>query len=321
VGVGGRAAARKYVCAAVNRFHRRDGDRDSDKEFGSAIPTFTRARGCVVIFTTSNMPRVALSACSALLLVLGAPAAAAARNYKRGFVADGCKSASCTDFSLLSSAGWFYAYNPADPFSTPSSPSTIHPEFVPMHWCTRGLANASIPAGTNATFLLGFNEPNNLHNCNMSPLEIATAWATVLELWAATSLLVSPATAGDGLPWLDQFFGNCTKLYGPRGCQVAHVAVHDYSCDAQQTMAYLTSVHARYKLPVWLTEFSCGDGAQHKPTADHIKYMREVFPLLDAAPFVYRYAWMSAGSANRGLVNGSAGAQTLTAVGEAFNAA
>lgn len=49
--------------------------------------------------------------------------------------------------------------------------------------------------------------------------------------------------------------------------------------------------------------------------------MREIFPLLDAADYVYRYAWMSASSANRGLVTGSAGAQTLTAVGEAYNAA
>jgi len=50
------------------------------------------------------------------------------------------------------------AYNPADPFSTPGAPATINGAFTPMHWCTKGLANATIPAGTNATFLLGFNE-------------------------------------------------------------------------------------------------------------------------------------------------------------------
>jgi hypothetical protein len=93
-----------------------------------------------------------------LLLLLLAPSGslAAVRNAKRGFVADGCKSADCQDFALLTSASWFYAYNPADPFSSAGQPSTIHPAFVPMHWCTKGLANASIPPGTNATFLLGF---------------------------------------------------------------------------------------------------------------------------------------------------------------------
>lgn len=187
-----------------------------------------------------------------LALALALAAASAARNPKRGFVGDGCKGASCADFELLSSAGWYYAYNPGDPFSAGGDSS--NPSFVPMHWCIKGLANATIPAGVNATFLLGFNEPNNLHNCNMSPRDIATAWATVLKLWAPQSILVSPATAGEGRPWLDAFFGNCTALYGPKGCQVSHVAVHDYSCDAASTMGYLKQVHDRYKMPVWLSE-------------------------------------------------------------------
>jgi len=257
---------------------------------------------------------------SLALSLAAAACASAARNPKRGFVGDGCTGAACADFDLLSSAGWYYAYNPGDPFSS-SSPSTIHQEFVPMHWCISGLANATIPAGTNATFLLGFNEPNNLHNCNKPPKDIAEAWATVLKLWAPTSILVSPATAGEGRPWLDAFFGNCTAMYGPKGCQVSHIAVHDYSCDAATTMAYLKAVHDRYNKPVWLTEFSCGDGAQKQPTSKHLAYMKEVFPLLDKADYVYRYAWMSANdkSGLRGLVSGSSGSQTLTKVGELFN--
>ena len=190
-----------------------------------------------------------------------------------------------------------------------------------MHWCIQGLANATIPPGTNTTFLLGMNEPNNAHNCNLAPRAIAVAWATVLKLWAPTSILVSPATAGNGIPWLDAFFANCTELYGPKGCQVQHVAVHDYSCDAPTTMAYLKSVHDRYKMPVWLTEFSCGDGAQGKPTSDQLAYMKTVIPLLDAADYVYRYAWMSArdGHGLRGLVTGTAPAAKLTSVGELYN--
>ncbi len=137
----------------------------------------------------------------------------------------------------------------------------------------------------------------------------------------ATSL-VSPATAGNGIPWLDDFFGNCTLLYGPKGCQVSHVAVHDYSCTPSSTMAYLKSVSERYSLPVWLTEFSCGDGAEKRPMADHLAFMKEILPLLDAAPYVYRYAWMSASSDNRGLVEGTVGgSQTLTPVGELYNTA
>jgi len=84
---------------------------------------------------------------------------------------------------------------------------------------------------------------------------------------------------------------------------VSHVAVHDYSCDEANTMAYLKAVYDRYKKPVWLTEFSCGDGADAKPMSEHLAYMKKIVPLLDGADFVFRYAWMSAKSANRGLFN------------------
>ena len=127
---------------------------------------------------------------------------------------------------------------------------------------------------------------------------------------------VASIPAGNGLPWLDGFMGNCSLLYGAKGCQIQHLATHDYSCDATKTLAYLKELHDLFGLPVWLTEMSCGDGADAKPMADHLAYMRAVFPLLDSAYFVYRYAWMSARSANRGLVdtNGT----KLTPVGELF---
>jgi len=51
---------------------------------------------------------------------------------------------------------------------------------------------------------------------------------------------------------------------------------------------YLQELHARYGYKIWLTEFSCGDGAQQRPTADHLQYMREAIPALEQAPFVYR---------------------------------
>ena len=67
---------------------------------------------------------------------------------------------------------------------------------------------------------------------------------------------------------------------------------------------YLKQLHERYGLKVWLTEFSCGDHAQGRKTSEHLAFMREVLPLLDAAEYVFRYSWMSArdGSGLRGLV-------------------
>lgn len=70
----------------------------------------------------------------------------------------------------------------------------------------------------------------------------------------------------------------------------------------------------RFGMKVWLTEFSCGDGRDNKPMDKHLAYMSEVFPMLDAADYVYRYAWMSGSSANRGLLVGPPGNQSLTPV-------
>ena len=82
-----------------------------------------------------------------------------------------------------------------------------------------------------------------------------------------------------------------------------------------------TSRFDRYGKQIWLTEFSCGDNADAKPTSDHLNFMREILPLLDAAPFVYRYAWMAARSNRRGLVTTDAvsGKTVLTAVGQLYN--
>ena len=56
-----------------------------------------------------------------------------------------------------------------------------------------------------------------------SPL--AKAWQKVMRDYPR-SMLVSPATAGDGLPWFREFFSNCSAMYGPDGCKITHIAVH-----------------------------------------------------------------------------------------------
>lgn len=164
---------------------------------------------------------------------------------------------------------------------------------------------------------MGFNEPNNAHNCNIPASTAAQAWGGFVALFPKGTQFVSPATAGNGTQWFDEFFAACKSQYGAGGCAgISRLAVHWYGCTPDETLSYLKFMHDRYGLPVWLTEFSCGDGAQGKPQADHLKYMKAVVPLLDAAPFVERYAWMSARSANRGLVDSSG---KITPVGELYN--
>lgn len=218
----------------------------------------------------------------------------------------------------------------------------VDQRFSPMNWCLSSL-DTPVPPYVNRTYFMGFNEPNNLHNCNTSPELVARAWGTVMRNWTG-SHLVSPATAGDGIAWFDQFFGNCTKLYGKGGCRISYLAAHDYSCTPEKTVAYLKQLHDRYgykcvpfvppcrargaltakhvTVPrrVWMTEFSCGDHAAGRPTSDHLKFMQEILPMLDAADYVFRYAWMSAIDSNskRGLVAEVNGKMQLTELGKVY---
>ena len=241
---------------------------------------------------------------------------AASIKPKRGWVADGCTGSSCTDPQLLGNLGWYYDYNVADPFG---DEATASERFAPMHWCLSTL-NSTVPRYVNTTYMLGFNEPNNVHNCNRPASDVAAAWGQVMQQWP-NSQLVSPATAGDGTAFFDEFFAACKTFFGASGCRISYVAIHDYSCTASKTMAYIDSIYKRYGYPVWLTEFSCGDGAAGKPTSAHLTYMKEIVPQLDAAPHVYRYAWMSGRDSHglRGLVEvGAGGTAKLTQLGQVY---
>ena len=134
------------------------------------------------------------------------------------------------------------------------------------------------------------------------------------------SILVSPATAGDGRPWFRDFFSYCASMYGPSGCNITIMAVHSYTCDAKRMHGYLEAVHSEFHLPIWLTEFACGDHADHQPLERQIAFMKEILPILDASNIVDRYAWMAArqGAADdRGLL--VPGKSELTELGRLYN--
>ena len=127
----------------------------------------------------------------------------------------------------------------------------------------------------------------DIHSCNKSAQDTAVAWKTVMDTFP-TSSLVSPATAGFGVFFFDDFFGNCTALYGPGGCRISAIAAHDYDCNPTSTLEYLRFLSERYSLPIWLTEFSCGDGKEDSPMSAQLSFMQLIFPMLEAAPFIER---------------------------------
>ena len=259
----------------------------------------------------------------ALLACLVALAARAAPSPKRGFVAN--TGTQAVDAALLAQGtSWYYTYEMQSPYC-PGSSCAVAQQFLPQPWCLDD-ASDPLPAYVNRSgILLGFNEPNFPSQCNKSPAQVAAAWGALAARWPAPGALASPAVALNGSStswWLDEFFAQCAALYGAGGCAgIAYVAVHDYTCDAQATMSYLEDIYQRYQMPVILSEFACGSLKHKRPVAEEAALMRALVPLLEAAPHVARYSWMSARDPDglRNLVEaGAGGSMQLSELGQLY---
>lgn len=145
---------------------------------------------------------------------------------------------------------------------------------------------------------MGFNEPDIDSQANMSVDQ-------AVELWRKHVLPTrehcggvkfgSPAVSNgpNGISWLKEFF---EKLGGTEKSGVDHVVIHYYSPNVEHFKQYVKEVYDAFKLPVWVTEFSCTNwNPAHPPSEeDVLAFMKEALRFLDEAPYVQRYAWFGA---------------------------
>ncbi len=173
--------------------------------------------------------------------------------------------------------------------------STLDKEYVPIrqerwwpslgqNWQTRG-----------ASHLLGYNEPDNTLEANISVGDAIWSWPDLL----GTGLRVgSPATTDGGRSsWLYPFMEQADAA----DLRVDFVSVHYYWCynpanpsgAATQMYDYLKAVHDQTGRPIWITEWNnganwtgCGD-----PTyAQQAATIGAMIDMLDSTPWVERYA-------------------------------
>jgi hypothetical protein len=218
-------------------------------------------------------------------------------------------------------AGWYYNWDSA------RGKITAGAEFVPMIWGEKSMAQSNLDrAKSQGTTLLGFNEPDMAAQANMTVEQALDLWP---KLEATGLRLGSPAVAFNGDKpggWLDRFMAGATA----RGLRVDFVTIHWYGGDFSpaavgQLKRYIDSVHARYKKPIWLTEYSLIDfstSTPRFPTPDQLAaFARDSAAMLEASPAVERYAWFALPVENKpgtGLyINGT----TPNAAGIAYRAA
>jgi hypothetical protein len=140
--------------------------------------------------------------------------------------------------------------------------------------------------------------------------------------------LGSPAVAyGGDTPggWLDQFMSGAAA----RGYRVDFITLHWYGSDfgaaaVGQLKSYVQAVYQRYHKPIWLTEYALIDfgGGQRYPTeAQQAAFVTGSTAMLDALPYVERYAWFALPAKAAGDTGLYANGTTPTQVGVAYRAA
>lgn len=196
---------------------------------------------------------------------------------------------------------WVYSWLANIP---PTVPKGI--AYTPMIWDFRHGRDGVIAAGKAAKKagipeLLGFNEPDQSKQANMTVEAALDAWPALQE----TGLrLGSPGCVHPDREWMKAFMAGAKK----RELRVDFICVHSYgSPNAEAFIKRMEAVHKLYRKPIWITEFAVGDWKatspeqnQYKPK-DVLRFMEEVLPELDKLDFIERYAWFPAGPASSAL--------------------
>jgi len=188
---------------------------------------------------------------------------------------------------------WYYTWKP-EPIAGVSLA-----KFVPMVWGGHKLDKQilTLSSKEKVPVLLVINEPNHKKQSNMSVSKVIDVWPQLQKL---TDSISSPAPVGILTSWFNNFYKQAKK----KDLKFDFMAVHIYgSADPVKFLNKVDAVYAKYKMPMWITEFAVADWkAKGKPgknkysEAEVLTFMKKVLPELELRPFVKRYAWFGAGN-------------------------
>ncbi len=237
------------------------------------------------------------------------------------------------DLAALSpEVSWWYNWSETPESSVADVFQNYEFEFVPMIW--NGNFNETklrdfLANHPETKYVLAFNEPNFVHQANMTPSQVAAIWPTLESIADDFNLeIVGPAVNfcdvcvsengtkyQDPFDYLDAFFDACV------GCRVDHIAVHSYMNNIG-ALSWFIGEFKKYEKPIWLTEFA---GWESNGTInnvnDQISFMIGAVDFLEADPDVFRYSWFIGrgdGISNYPYIDILGADGTLTALGEFY---
>jgi hypothetical protein len=223
-----------------------------------------------------------------------------------------------------SGASWYFNWQAGHPGI--KNPRGV--QFVPMIWGAGSVTTATLrQARHEGHYLLGFNEPDNAGQSNLTVTQALHLWPRLMSTGmtlGSPAVATGAATAGG---WLDRFMAGAAADH----YRVNFIAVHWYGGDfataaaVQQLGSYLRAIHARYHKPIWLTEFALmrfGATTTFPSARGQAAFVTAATAMLQRLKFVQRYAWFALpatpGDGTAGLFRPGA---IVTRAGRAFESA
>ncbi|OTB03912.1 glycoside hydrolase family 128 protein [Hypoxylon sp. CI-4A] len=240
----------------------------------------------------------------ALLIPFSSIVVAQTRSSKRGLVFVP-NSDSPEDNKVWVQSGsdltWYYNYGftPSPAFGDIAQDQF---EFIPMLWGaiddTSFLDSVQdqINAGRDIKHVLAFNEPDSQYNggSNIDPSTAADVWVKNIEPLAQKGVKLGlPACTGgwEGIPWLQQFLGNCSLLVSTdneeKNCTYDFVPIHWYG-NFEGLASHMGSYAAAFpNITQWITEYNF-DNQDLETTKSFYTTSAEYFDRMDS---VERYSY------------------------------
>ena len=171
----------------------------------------------------------------------------------------------------------------------PNPPLFAGIESVPCVWDASDIGQS---LGGNSEWLLGFNEPDDADQANMTPEQAAREWRRVEQTYPERKL-TSPQVMVPGT-WLEDWYAAYQAQNGGRTPRIDALAVHTYygndiTAYQTQVLHYIDLANKWGVEEVWVTEFALSPGLDRtlrETLTDTAAYVA----WLDAQPLVTRYA-------------------------------
>jgi hypothetical protein len=234
----------------------------------------------------------------------------------------GVANSPCGEMAMAG-ATWFYNWELGRGTCTA-------PEFIPMLWgnAKRGeqtptvIANAMNTLVTQGfTTVLGFNEPDNTGQSNMTV-------ATAISLWPSFNhpalRIGSPATSANaaGQAWFNDFMSQ-VNADTTGTLRVDFIAAHWYGWNAGSCEPNAATLETYIKgiemipgnRPIWLTEWGCMH-MSNPDSATVVAFFKGAVAMFARHPRIERYAWYPWNPYNHLFVDGG-----ISEMGTAFAAA